>query len=149
MITQPDSFQAMSYAKVMSVPIPIYHMKQPNRISTLELEFQLALVKDLTMAGKSLVYESPVPMERAIDSWFTGYYWTPILMSCGAAGVDAEGTSGGYQHVGWKFTSLDEQESTLPFFYALMIKRDDKKKSNGVHIGGFRAPGWMAHAIVT
>ena len=136
--TQADTFQELSYAKVLSVPIPIYRMKQPNRISHLELEFKLALVKDLSNAAKPQVHEVTVPMEQARDSWFPGYYWSPIVMGCG----------GGYQHVGWKFTAIDNNKP-MPFFYALMVQVDETERTQGVRIGGFRAPGWMAAAIIS
>jgi hypothetical protein len=139
MATQPDTFQELAFRKVLTVPVPVYRMKQPVRLSEAQLEFQLVLVKDLAKAGKASIRESPVDKERAMDSWFPGYYWTPLVMTC---------TEGAWQHVGWKFTALNESQD-LPHFYALMVSIDEEEKTNGVRIGGFKAPGWMVTAIIS
>ena len=134
--TQPDTFQELSYAKVLSVPVPVYRMKQPARISESQLEFQLVLVKELSSAGKSSIHAVSVDLEVAKDSWFPGYYWSPLVMHCPE--------DNDYQHVGWKFTSLD-QRAELPDFYALMVHIDERAKQGvEIRIGGLKAPGWMA-----
>ncbi|KAG7368656.1 hypothetical protein IV203_031399 [Nitzschia inconspicua] len=112
--TQVDTFQTLSHVKIMSVPVPTYHMKQPARLSSLELEFQLVLAKDLTATGKSSIQEVPVDPIRAQDSWFPGYYWTPLVMPTFSGDLE-------YQHVGWKFTANSEESTSasspsLPFF---------------------------------
>lgn len=138
LLTQPDTFQELSYAKIMSVPVPVYRMQQPARISEKQLEFQLVLVKDLSSSSKASIQAVPVDFEIAKDSWFPGYYWSPLVMSCGSNGV---------QHVGWKFTALDKH-AELPHFFALMVHIDDRSKQEiEIRIGGFKAPGWMARQI--
>jgi hypothetical protein len=137
--TQADTFQELVYRKVMSVPIPIYRMKQPERLSGAQLEFQLVLVKDLARAGKALIHETPVEREQAMDSWFPGYYWTPLVMACSEAG---------WQHVGWKFTAVQGSQ-TLQHFYALMVHMDEEESTQGIRIGGFKAPGWMVTAVMS
>ncbi|CAB9501253.1 expressed unknown protein [Seminavis robusta] len=147
MLTQMDTFQELSYAKVLTVPVPIYTMKQPARLSAAQLQFQLVLVKDVSAGTLNLIYEVPVPMEQAKDSWFPGYYWTPIIMGCSK--------DQGYNHVGWKFTKLEQNNSEndihhdmLPHFYALMVKVDNKEKTEGLRVGGFKAPGWMVGGAI-
>lgn len=139
MATQPDTFQELDFRKVLTVPISVYRMKQPACLSEAQLEFQLVFVKDLAKAGKASIHEAPVEKERAMDSWFSGYYWTPLVMTC---------TAGAWQHVGWKFTALNEGEG-LQQFYALMVSIDEEEKTEGVQIGGFKAPGWMVTAIIS
>eukprot|EP00545_Synedropsis_sp_CCMP1620_P009858 CAMPEP_0119013140 /NCGR_PEP_ID=MMETSP1176-20130426/7998_1 /TAXON_ID=265551 /ORGANISM="Synedropsis recta cf, Strain CCMP1620" /LENGTH=190 /DNA_ID=CAMNT_0006966195 /DNA_START=56 /DNA_END=625 /DNA_ORIENTATION=- len=130
--TQPDTFQELEFRKIMSVPVPVYRMKQPARLSEAQLEFQLVLVKDLAKAGRAAIHETPVEKERAMDSWFPGYYWTPLVMAC---------AEGAWQHVGWKFTAVNESQG-LPHFYALMVTIDEEETTEGIRIGGFKAPGW-------
>ena len=77
--TQADTFQDVEFRKLWGVPIPIYHMKQPKRLSTAELDFQLILVKDLPKAGHALIHQVPVEAQKARDSWFPGYEWNPIV----------------------------------------------------------------------
>jgi hypothetical protein len=144
--TQPETFQELSYAKVMSVPVPVYRMKQPARLSEQQLEFQMVLVRDLSTAGKSNIHEVSVDFEKAKDSWFPGYYWSPLVLYCSEANE--------YQHVGWKFTSLldkQQRDADLPsHFYALMVQMDDREKQAlGIRIVGFRAPAWMAAKIMS
>jgi hypothetical protein len=142
--TQPDTFQDLSYAKVMTVPVPLYRMKQPARVSHNELEFQLVLVRELSSTGKSNIHAVTVELELAKDSWFPGYYWSPLVMACPE--------TNDLQHVGWKFTALveDSQNNDLPHFYALMVRIDDReKKGVQISIGGVRAPGWMAAQILS
>jgi hypothetical protein len=139
--TQADTFQELLYKKVMSVPIPVYRMKQPERLSEAQLQFQLVLVRDLATAGKAKIYETPVEHDRAVDSWFPGYYWTPLVMYCGGEEL--------WQHVGWKFTSIDGSKD-LKEFYALIVDiNDDDKTKAAVRIGGFKAPGWMVAKVIT
>lgn len=131
MQAQPDTLQEVTYLKVFTVPIPIYSMKQPIRISEAELKFHLVLVKSILPSAENLIHEHPVPMVKAMDSWFPGYYWTPIMMSCG------KGDS--FEHVGWKFTSVDGNAET-PHFYALMVQTENKEKAPGLRIAGFALP---------
>jgi hypothetical protein len=37
--TQADTFQTLSHVKIMSVPVPTYHMKQPARLSNWNWNF--------------------------------------------------------------------------------------------------------------
>jgi hypothetical protein len=140
--TQEDTFRELVYRKVLTVPVPVYRFKQPARLSPSQLEFQIVLVKDLSHAARAVIHESPVELERAMDSWFLGYFWTPLVMSCG----DED-----WQHVGWKFTALEDNHALSPqHFYALMVNMDEKDESTqGIRIGGFKAPGWMVTAIIS
>jgi hypothetical protein len=147
--TQADTFQGLSYAKVLTVPVPVYSMKQPARISAGELQFQLVLVNQVSTASASFLHEIPVDPNDAKDSWFPGYAWAPLVMTCGGGGGDSSETAPGYQHVGWKFTALTS-ESAMPSFYALMVQFDKKNEiAEGVRLGGFKAPGWMVTGITS
>jgi hypothetical protein len=58
----------------------------------------------------------------------------------------------GWQHVGWKFTSLNDNNNNynpaaIDHFYALMVELEQKEKVQGLKVGGFKAPGWMIAAI--
>ena len=136
--TQQDTFRELVFRKVFSVQVPIYRMKQPERLSASQFQFQLVLVRDLAARGMDLIHETPVDSNQAVDSWFAGYYWTPIVMDC-----DEES-----HHVGWKFTALQDS-STLPHFYALMVNIVEEEGTlNGVFVGGLKTAGWMANKIV-
>ena len=141
--TQDDTFRELVYRKVFSVPIPVYRMEQPLRLSASPLEFQLVLVKDLARDANGVIRETPVDPERAVDSWFPGYYWTPLVMACAATAKE------GWQHVGWKFTALRENQG-LPHFYALMVKMGEEEESTqGILVGGLKAAGWMVNAVMS
>ena len=139
--TQPDTFQELGHTKIFSVSVPVYRMKQPARISERQLEFQLILVSELSASGKSTIQPVEVDMEVAKDSWFPGYYWSPLVMHCPE-------NMNKYQHVGWKFTALNPEAADRPHFYALMVHIEEKEKQAiEIRIGGFRAPGWMANKV--
>ena len=125
MVTQADTFQELTYAKVLTVPVPVYAMKQPARLSEAQLPFQLVLVKELS-ARASNIHQVSVPIEQARDSWFPGYYWSPLVMQCGADS---------WQHVGWKFTSLNQASTDYNSFYALIVQVDKKQQEQGIRIG--------------
>ena len=140
MTTQPDTFQEVVYAKIMSIPVPVYRMKQPTRISAAQLEFSLILVKDLSLTGqKNIQVIEMDDLETQKDSWFPGYYWNPIALHCPGDNQ--------VQHVGWKFTALDpnnNNNNNLPHFYALMIKmKNQKHEGSAISLAGMRAPGWI------
>jgi hypothetical protein len=139
MVTQADTFQELIYAKVLTVPVPVYSMKQPARLSAAELPFHLVLVQELGSRPSHPIQTVPVPMEQARDSWFPGYFWAPLVMQCG---------ENHWQHVGWKFTSLSE-DSRYSHFYALMVQLDTKQTTQALRIGGFQAPGWMVAAVLS
>jgi hypothetical protein len=159
--TQADTFQKLSFVQIMSVPVPTYHMKQPARLSQLELEYQLILTKELSMNGQKSIQVVPVDdPQQANDSWFPGFFWSPLVMRQ----IDSSGHNYYYQHVGWKFTkkttrSGDETSllssssfstTTLPYFYALMIEPKNPKEQEVVtRLSGFKAPGWMAQRIIS
>ena len=134
-IPQQDTFQDITFAKVLTVPVPVYRMKQSYRISVDELEFSIVLVRDL--ATHVNIYETPVDSDRARDSWFVGTMWTPIVYKCPHS----------VQHVGWKFTSVNGAESDS--FYALVVHITKRESNNLIQIGTLQAPGWMAALVMT
>jgi hypothetical protein len=128
-LTQEGSLEEIFHAKVFTVPVPIYRMKQPYRISTAELQFDLVLVRDIP-AKESIRFASVDPV-KSKDSWFPGFSWTPIVHQC----------AGDYQHVGWKF-----EADSGDFFYALLVQVDPRKKEYVV-IESLPAANWMIAAI--
>jgi len=141
--TQIDTFEGIEYAKIMDTTLPVYHVHQPDRLNPAQLGFRLILVKELK-GGELLsgIRAVDVDPNQARDSWFPGYSWSPLIMSCGAAGEQQ-------QHVGWKFTATTTSAgtTTLPYFYALMVEVGNKKKNvfESIRLGGFpRAAGaWL------
>ena len=163
---QADTFQELKYDKVLTVPVPIYKMKQPARISTNELEFQMVLVKDLGKKAACKIQAVPHPMTQTIDSWFPEYYWAPLVMSCdeNTSTKDATTTANteeDWKHVGWKFTQVpptsnetladgnSSNSNDLLHSYALLVQIDETKKKEGVRLGGVKAPGWTARTITS
>lgn len=144
-LTQGDTFVSIEFARVLTVPVPVYSMKQPWRISPAELEFQLVLVTKVSATADASLETVPVDPDAAADSWFPGYTWEPVIMTCG------DESSPGYQHVGWKFTAMEGNTGAMPSFYALMVQFDKTHKvmPMAVGLGGFKAPGWMVTAIVS
>ena len=132
MTTQVDTFQEITYAKVLSVSVPIYRMKQPRRLSSAEYGFSLILVRDL--ATHANVHETHVDRERALDSWFVGYRWAPIIYGCSKNNSDN-------LHVGWKFTrrsDVNNDNNGNEFFYALLVDINKRQKT-----------GWMVAHVMT
>lgn len=148
--TQSDTFQELEYAKIMDALVPVYRMKQPARLSPAELEFRLILVRELKNSNVG-IRAVDVDPDHALDSWFPGYAWSPLVMSCGAG--DGDGGHGEQQqHVGWKFTAaVASNGNNLPHFYALMVEVGNKSKNSvfeSVRLGGFPrvAGAWVAKA---
>lgn len=137
-VTQPDTFKALVRKEWMGIDVPLYLFQQPARMSTLELPFKLLLVRDVAQEG---LVELQVDMNKAIDSWFVGYYWSVILCE----------KCDGVTHLGWKFTSTADAES----FYALIVDYHDSNEvkvrtysgmleavTEKLHIG-MKSPAWM------
>jgi len=147
MVTQPDSLIEVTTRKVLSVPVPVYHFRQPARISAAELPFKIVLVSDIDTAPSNSLHAIPVDPAVAVDSWFVGYSWAPVIYSAGCG-------SSGPVHVGWKFTNNSRGGE---FFYALIVDAQDEEKTAALRVGvgalgeaiadsltiGTRAPGWM------
>lgn len=142
MVTQSDTLVEVAHKKIFSVPVPVYQFRQPARLSSLELPFHLLLVSDIDAAPRDSLRAIPVDPVAAVDSWFPGYTWAPVVY----AGCN------GPVHVGWKFSSNTAGE----FFYALIVDaKNDTKASIWVGISalgeaiaegltiGTRAPAWM------
>jgi hypothetical protein len=111
-------------------------------------------VKELSKEGRNRIEVVDVDHDRAVDSWFVGYYWSPLIVHTGDGG---DGRNGDYQHVGWKFTAVDDTDDNnnnqnLRHFYALMVETKDpreEQESVGIRLHGFKAPGWIANRIVS
>eukprot|EP00957_Ditylum_brightwellii_P122014 9305402-Ditylum_brightwellii.AAC.1 len=103
-------------------------------------------------AAAATLRDVPVDSKVALDSWFPGYAWTPVVCNGGC--------STGYIHVGWRFTSTSNPGE---YFYALIVdttRKGTEKVAAGVsekgiiagtisdvmHIGT-AAPGWMVAAL--
>ena len=137
MKAQSDTFLGIIIKKVLSIPIPIYQFKQPRRLSSLELPYELVLVSDID----ATIREVPVDLKDSMDSWFLGYHWNPIVC-------------GDNLHVGWKFQENDGKD----YFYALIVSMKEKE-DEGVVVSSFaegvmdmvaigaRAPKWMVSTL--
>lgn len=138
--TQPDTFLNVRHAKVFTQPVPVYKMQQPARLNPGQFQFDMVLVREL--ASHTNVYEIPVAdPQKALDSWFPGFSWTPIVHHCGDTRSGDDG-GGDYQHVGWKFASTNGET-----FYALLVQVDERRKKNSIAVGGFKAAEWMLRGI--
>jgi len=142
-VTQPDTLISITRERILSVPVPVYHFRQPERLSTLQLPFKLVLVNDVDPAGSNTLVEVSVDTASASDSWFPGFRWTPVV--CGVCG------SGEGLHVGWKFENLNGE-----FFYALIVATGKRERSEGGSVleavgellnVGVRAPEWMLESV--
>eukprot|EP00586_Coscinodiscus_wailesii_P013918 CAMPEP_0172498524 /NCGR_PEP_ID=MMETSP1066-20121228/113486_1 /TAXON_ID=671091 /ORGANISM="Coscinodiscus wailesii, Strain CCMP2513" /LENGTH=229 /DNA_ID=CAMNT_0013271821 /DNA_START=85 /DNA_END=774 /DNA_ORIENTATION=- len=146
-VTQPDTLESISHHKILSVPVPIYKFRQPARLSSLQLPFNLILVKDIPVDGQSSIVEVPVDLMESSDSWFPGYRWIPIMCTEQCPGEEI--------HVGWKFQSLIDDGD---YFYALIVQIKKKERDDAGVVGivdrvadiltvGVRAPEWMIDSI--
>ena len=156
MATQADTLVEIATRRVLSAPVPVYRFRQPARLSAAELPFQLVLASGVDGAAAGSLRSVPVDPASAADSWFPGYSWSPLVYEDG--GCD------GPVHVGWKFSSNDDNSAPSgerEFFYALIVadaREGERSYSLGV-VGalgeavleglrvGTRAPAWMLDAI--
>jgi hypothetical protein len=104
----------------------------------------MVLMQNVVMDGS--VETLPVDAKQAVDSWFPGYYWSPLI--CTKCDTPL--------HLGWKFTpvSADAQVS----FFALIVDYagDRKQQQNSVFVDvaeelriGVQAPSWMVALLAT
>ena len=73
---QADTLQRIDERKHLGVPVPVFTFLQPKRLSHLELPFGVALLSEVDARG---LVAMEVPMEDAMDSWFTDYAWRKVL----------------------------------------------------------------------
>lgn len=132
---QGDTFLTVVKKKWMNFEIPVYHFKQPERLSELQLPFKVVRVKQLDPTG---IVELSVPPRMSADSWFVGYSWSIVMCQQCQHPL----------HLGWRFTSNANPQD---FFYALIVSYGDNKENAGglaskiagaLHIG-IKAPEWM------
>ena len=133
--------------------MPIFHFKQPSRLSEAELPFGIALVAGVDERG---LVQLAVPQRDADDSWFEGYSWTHVLLCSSPAG------QGGGLHLGWRYVRKPGMPTTLgPEEFVALIVRSEKSsepEANGRAklptkeelMVGIEAPAWMmAMALAT
>jgi hypothetical protein len=147
---QADTFLRVDEHKHAGVPVPVFHFKQPSRLSHLELPFGMALVSGVDERGLT---ELAVPPADASDSWFPDYAWSSVL-------VCAHGAESGL-HLGWRYVRKPNAQGTGPTEFVALIVRPDKSaeaEADGrakVGVGqelavGIEAPSWMlAMAMAT
>jgi len=130
---QEDTFIRLARIKLHGLPVPVYHFKQPGRISPLELPFRILPLRSIDLQG---IIEIPVDAESSNDSWFPDYRWSIIVCQRCA----------GMAHLGWHFThKLMPSDS----FYALIVDHGNTEDANkqapiqSLNIG-IQAPSWMA-----
>lgn len=111
---QQDTFARIETKRVSGVEINIYHFKQPERLSALELPFKILPLRAIELSD---VVAMEVPAENAMDSWFPGYAWSVLVCK------RCEGT-----HIGWKFTPTGTTGGQA--FYALIVESIDKEQED-------------------
>ena len=147
---QADTFLRVDEHRHVGVPVPVFHFKQPARLSPKELPFGIALVTGVDERGLAHL---AVPGSLSGDSWFTDYSWDYVLMC-------AHGAERGL-HLGWRYVRKPEARGVGPAEFVALIVRPDKsseaeadgKAKMGVAQDlavGIDAPAWMlAMAMAT
>jgi len=146
---QKDTFEGVVTKSHLGVQVPVYHFRQPSRLSHLELPFKLVLLRNLGAA--SGVVEVPVDMKQAVDSWFPDYYWGYLLI-CTECSTPV--------HLGWKFVPKHKADSSTSFYALIVDYTDDRKQRVATHMGvmvdvveelriGVTAPSWMVAMLAT
>lgn len=90
---QADTFVKMRTRRHGQVPVQVFTFRQPARLSSHMLPFDLALVSSIDPTG---IVEVPAPPAQAADSWFPDYAWDHWVV--------CQGTSATPTHLGWRFT---------------------------------------------
>jgi len=142
--TQPDTFMKLVRKKHMGFELPIYHFKQPERISHLQLPFKVLPMYSIDETG---IVDIPAPEGTGLDSWFPGYQWSILVCRICEQSL----------HVGWRYTPTSPNGDKKEFF-ALIVQygEENKQKSSGnaeieteeALTIGIPAPSWMAAAAM-
>ena len=145
--TQADTFQRVVMARHGGVPVPIFHFKQPSRLSEAELPFGIALMTGVDERGLT---QLAVPQHDADDSWFEGYSWTHVLLCSSPA------EQGGGLHLGWRYVRKPGVPAGLgrpKEFVALIVRPDKSSEPEATGraklptaeelMVGIEAPAWM------
>ena len=135
--TQPDTLAGIENASIpvlvegmlATESVPVYQFRQPKRISSAQLPFQLVLVEEMPV---SHVIQPAASQKVSRDSWFLNYAWSIVIV--------CDCSTQSYQHVGWKFTrnrsdavsnsNVDSEKNQneivssegLSSFYALIVR---------------------------
>ncbi|CAE8685939.1 unnamed protein product, partial [Polarella glacialis] len=107
---QADSFLRLEQRRANGLEVNLYHLKQPARLSELELPFKILPLRQVDLTGLQVL---EVPQKQAQDSWFPGYAWSILICT------RCEG-----RHLGWKFTPISGSSTAAPqdAFYALIVE---------------------------
>ena len=146
---QPDTFHSITPVKYLGVTVPVYRFQQPARLSSKELPFSIINVASIGWEDDVRVIS--VPHEKAIDSWYVGYKWDVLVCT----------TCEEMKHLGWRFSSLDGQNS----FYSLIVTHGTDVEGisislfgDAIALGeglfdtlsfGVPAPAWMLALVST
>eukprot|EP00929_Paragymnodinium_shiwhaense_P115338 TRINITY_DN84112_c0_g1_i1.p2 TRINITY_DN84112_c0_g1~~TRINITY_DN84112_c0_g1_i1.p2 ORF type:complete len:218 (-),score=63.47 TRINITY_DN84112_c0_g1_i1:331-984(-) len=131
-----DAFLKLERRTIADQEVHIYHFKQPRRLSSLELAFEVLPLRQIDLMGVEVVQVSP---RQALDSWFPGYAWSILVCS------RCEG-----QHLGWKFTPTGTSGEA---FYALIVdtvEGEEERLRTGETLGvlaGLRVVGQPLAAL--
>lgn len=120
---QADTFVKLEWRKHLGVPTPVFHFKQPARLSPHELPFSLVLASDINPSG---IFEIPVPdANEAADSWFPDYSWSHWVV--------CSQPNGRAMHLGWKFTrkaTASGSTAASPLsFIAMIVRTNDRDRT--------------------
>ena len=133
----------------LGMQVPVYHFKQPSRLSHLELSFKMVLMRNLVDA--SGVVEVPVDMRQAVDSWFPDFYWGYLLI-CTECSTPV--------HLGWKFVPKYKMNGSTSFYALIVDYADERKRKVAARMDvmvdvveelriGVTAPSWMVAMLAT
>lgn len=149
---QQGTFLRIDMARHGGVPVPIFHFKQPSRLSEAELPFGIALMVGVDERG---LLQLAVPQHNADDSWFEGYSWTHVLLCSSPA------EQGGGLHLGWRYVRKPGMSALGPDEFIALIVRPEKSSDAEASgraklptadelMVGIEAPAWMlAMAMAT
>ena len=117
---QTDTFVGKRTRRHYGHPVEVFTFKQPQRLSSRELGFDLALV-DAAGVDPTGTVEVPALPAEAADSWFPDYAWSHYVV-CVAAGGDAP------KHLGWRFSRKGSATGFGPESFVAMIVRAEREE---------------------
>ena len=173
--TQPDTLAGIENASIPVMvegmlareSVPVYQFRQPKRISSAQLPFQLVLVEEMPV---SHVIQPAASQKVSRDSWFLNYAWSIVIV--------CDCSTQSYQHVGWEFTrnrsdavsnsNVDSEKNQneivssegLSSFYALIVrtatsqlhKEASSEPFNAsqplLQVFGLKAPETLVHELL-
>eukprot|EP00927_Polykrikos_kofoidii_P015848 TRINITY_DN1709_c0_g2_i2.p1 TRINITY_DN1709_c0_g2~~TRINITY_DN1709_c0_g2_i2.p1 ORF type:complete len:234 (+),score=50.22 TRINITY_DN1709_c0_g2_i2:103-804(+) len=132
-----DAFLRLESRRVAGREIELYHFKQPQRLSSLELSFKILPLRRIDFADVEVIEVAP---KDSLDSWFPGYAWSVIVCTrCNGL------------HLGWKFTPTSTQGEAFFGLIVDTVEGDEEVRLKSLqHLGvlaGLRVVGQPLAAL--